>query len=212
MTRIVEKPQDPISKLANIGLYYIRDRDLLFKGIDEALNSPPGPSGEFYLTDAFQYMVDQGSKILTAPVEGWYDCGKPETLLETNGHLLRTSRGFVSSSAMVDATTLGEAVRIEDGVVMEGSTLGENVTLEEGARIVNSSIRNCIVGPGAVIESSVLQELSDRGAFHRPGLQREAQHLGSFTGQGLGRRPSRRAGSGGSPFSRGWRRGPGGGR
>ncbi len=158
ITRIVEKPDEPISKLANIGLYYIRDHELLFQGIDEALGNPPGPSGEFYLTDAFQYMVDHGSRILTAPVEGWYDCGKPETLLKTNEHLLRTTRGWVSDKALVDSTVLGDAVRVEDGVVLEGSTLGSNVTIEEGARVVNSSIRNCIIGPGAVIENSVLHD------------------------------------------------------
>ncbi len=158
MTRIIEKPKDPISKLANIGLYYIRDHELLFKGIDEALNSPPGPSGEFYLTDAFQYMVDQGSKLLTAPVEGWYDCGKPDTLLGTNEHLLRTTRGGVAPSVLVEATVLGEHIRIEDGVTLEGSTLGSNVTIEAGARIVNSSLRRCIIGPGAVIENSVLRD------------------------------------------------------
>jgi len=158
MTRIVEKPKDPISKLANIGLYYIRDRDLLFQGIDHALQNPPGLSGEFYLTDAFQYMVDHGSKILTAPVEGWYDCGKPETLLETNEHLLRTTRGWVSPTAGVDSTVLGDVIRVEDGVMLEGSTVGSNVTIEEGARIVNSSVRNCIIGPGTVIESSVLRD------------------------------------------------------
>lgn len=157
MTRIVEKPQEPISKLANIGLYYIRDRDLLFKGIDTALKSPPGPSGEFYLTDAFQYMVDQGSRILTAPVKGWYDCGKPETLLKTNEHLLRTGRGWISPSASVEATTLGEAIRIGDGVVLEGATLSMNVTVEDGSRIVNSSLRNCIIGPGVLIQDSVLR-------------------------------------------------------
>jgi glucose-1-phosphate thymidylyltransferase len=158
MTRIVEKPSEPISKLANIGLYYIRDRDLLFRGIDKALASPPGPSGEFYLTDAFQYMVDQGSRILTAPVEGWYDCGKPETLLETNEHLLRTRRGGVDPSATVEAAVLDDAVRVEEDVVLDGSTLGSNVTLEHGARVVGSSLRNCIVGPGAVIENSVLHD------------------------------------------------------
>ncbi len=157
MTRIVEKPRDPISKLANIGLYFIRDRELLFKGIDQTLNSAPGPSGEFYLTDAFQFMVDQGSKIFTAPVEGWYDCGKPETILETNDHLLRTTRGWVAPDAVVDATVLDEVVRVEERVVLEGSTIGSSVTIEAGARIVNSSIRNCIIGPGAVIENSVLR-------------------------------------------------------
>jgi glucose-1-phosphate thymidylyltransferase len=158
MTRIVEKPEEPISKLANIGLYYIRDRELLFKGIDKALSSPPGPSGEYYLTDAFQYMVDQGSKILTAPVEGWYDCGKPETLLQTNDHLLRTTRGWVSDSAGVEATVLGDVIRVEDGVMLEGSTFGPNVTIEAGARIINSSLRRCIIGPGAVIRDCVLRD------------------------------------------------------
>ncbi len=68
MVRIIEKPSEPISKLANIGLYYIRDWQLLFEGIHHTLGAGPGPSGEFYLTDAFQYMVDHGSKIQVAPV------------------------------------------------------------------------------------------------------------------------------------------------
>ena len=88
MKQIIEKPKDPISKLANIGLYYIRDWKTLFEGIDETLESTLGPGGEYYLTDAFQYMIDQGAKIRTERVEGWYDCGKPGTLLETNEHLL----------------------------------------------------------------------------------------------------------------------------
>ncbi len=88
MTRIVEKPSEPISKLANIGLYYIRDVASLWKGIDHTLAQPPN-KGEFYLTDAFQWMIEQGKKILTAEVQGWYDCGKLDTLLETNEILLR---------------------------------------------------------------------------------------------------------------------------
>jgi glucose-1-phosphate thymidylyltransferase len=158
MTRIVEKPSEPISKLANIGLYHIRDSKLLFEGIDRTLAVPPGPSGEFYLTDAFQYMVDQGSKLMVAPVAGWYDCGKPETLLDTNRHLLETTRGGVAQGATLDSTVLGEPVRIEEDAVLSGSRVGPNVTVERGARIVNSSLRDCIIGPGAVVEGS---ELSD---------------------------------------------------
>jgi glucose-1-phosphate thymidylyltransferase len=158
MTRIVEKPTEPISKLANIGLYHIRDSRLLFEGIDRTLAAPPGPSGEFYLTDAFQYMVDQGSKLMVAPVAGWYDCGKPETLLDTNRHLLETTRGGVAPGAKLDSTVLAEPVRIEEDAVLSGSRVGPNVTVERGARIVNSNLRDCIIGPGAVVEGS---ELSD---------------------------------------------------
>lgn len=158
MTRIVEKPTEPISKLANIGLYYIRDHRLLFEGIDRTLATTPGPSGEYYLTDAFQYMVDQGSKLLAAPVEGWYDCGKPDTLLQTNRHLLETTRGWIAPGARVESTVLGDPVRIEEGVFLQGSNLGPNVTVERGARIVNSTLRDCIVGPNAVVENAVLHD------------------------------------------------------
>jgi len=88
MTKIVEKPSEPISRLANIGLYYIKDTAALWRGVDHVLTSPAN-KGEFYLTDAFQHMIEHGRKILTAEVGGWYDCGKLDTLLETNEVLLR---------------------------------------------------------------------------------------------------------------------------
>ena len=62
MTKIVEKPDTPISKRANIGLYYIRNWKLLYEGIDHVLKQPKN-KGEYYLTDAFQYMIDKGAKI-----------------------------------------------------------------------------------------------------------------------------------------------------
>ena len=80
MTKIVEKPSTPISKRANIGLYYVKNWKLLFEGIDYTLTQPTN-KGEYYLTDAFQYMIDNGSKIKVIDVEGWYYAGKLDTLL-----------------------------------------------------------------------------------------------------------------------------------
>src|SRR6266550_5575805 len=91
MTKIVEKPKTPISKRANIGLYYIRNWKLLFEGIDWVLKQPKN-QGEYFLTDAFQYMIDKGAKISVIDVEGWYDAGKIETLLETNQTMLTKGR------------------------------------------------------------------------------------------------------------------------
>jgi glucose-1-phosphate thymidylyltransferase len=158
MERIVEKPKEPISKLANIGLYYIRDYGLLFEGIHDTLRRPTGPGGEFFLTDAFQYMVDHGAKLLTAPVAGWYDCGKLETLIETNQHLLETGQGGVSKNARVESVRVIEPVRIEDDVVVKGGSIGPNVTLEKGARVDGSTLRDTIVGAGARIDSSELHD------------------------------------------------------
>jgi len=157
MSTIVEKPKEPVSRLANIGLYYIRDHELLFDGIRHTLASEPGPGGEFYLTDAFQYMVDHGAKILTAPVAGWWDAGKPETLLETNAHLLSTLHGGIAASAVVERTEIVEPVRIEDGVVIRGGRIGPNVTLERGSRVEETEISDSVVGPGAVLEHAKLR-------------------------------------------------------
>jgi glucose-1-phosphate thymidylyltransferase len=143
MTKIVEKPDTPVSKLANIGLYYVRDWRTLFDGITQVLDSPPN-KGEFFLTDAFQYMVDQGKKILTAEVKGWYDCGKVETLLDTNRHVLETGRA--RKPAIPAGVTIVEPVYIEDGVTLLESTIGPNVSLGAGSVIEGSKLSNSILG------------------------------------------------------------------
>lgn len=159
MEKIVEKPKEPVSKLANIGLYYIRDFGLLFEGIHHTIKAPKGPTGEYYLTDAFQYMVDHGAKLLVAPVEGWYDCGKPETLLETNHHLLQNAgRGGVDRKAKVSGAEIVQPVRIEEGVEISGGTIGPNVTVGRGSRIVDSTLRHVIVGHDTKVTKSDLHD------------------------------------------------------
>jgi len=149
MERIVEKPSEPVSKLANIGVYYIRDYKLLYEGIHDTLASKPGKGGEFYLTDAFQYMVDHGARLRTAPVSGWYDCGKAETLIDTNRHLLETTRGGVDETASVEDAEIVEPVRIEAGAVVRGGRLGPNVTVERDAHLENAVLSDTLVGEGA---------------------------------------------------------------
>jgi glucose-1-phosphate thymidylyltransferase len=160
MTKIVEKPSTPISKLANIGLYYIKDVDALWKGIDHTLASPAN-KGEFYLTDAFQHMIEHGRKILTAEVGGWYDCGKLDTLLETNETLLR--QGHAKHQAFPGVTII-DPVLIQDGVTIERSTIGPNVTLEAGTKVSGSTLSHTIVGQKSSISNSTLHHsmLGDR--------------------------------------------------
>ncbi len=155
MRRIVEKPSEPISRLANIGVYYVRDHHLLFEGIDHTLASDPH-LGEYFLTDALQYMVDRGAGIKVLEVEGWYDCGKPETLLATNRHLLGTGRG--RRPDQVRDSKIVEPVRVEGGVELSAASIGPNVTIGRGSRVVRSSLRDCIVGEDCVIEDCDLYD------------------------------------------------------
>jgi len=155
MTQIIEKPSEPISKLANIGLYYIRDWKLLFEGIQHVLESDPGASGEYYLTDAFQYMIDKGAKLKVVEVAGWYDAGKPETLLETNHHLLSTSRGRAPEPR--SGVVIREPVHIADNVELEGCEIGPNVTISAGSVVRDSRVAHTIIGRQSVIQGCELQ-------------------------------------------------------
>ena len=155
MTKIVEKPTTPISKRANIGLYYIRNWKLLYEGIDWVLKQPKN-KGEYYLTDAFQYMIDQGAKIRVIDVEGWYDAGKIDTLLETNRAMLE--KGRARRPAKNDGCTIVDPVYVEEGVTLRRSTIGPNVTLGAGAVVEDSELRDTLVGERTKILRSVLHD------------------------------------------------------
>jgi len=155
MTKIVEKPSTPISRRANIGLQYVKDWRALFDGIAHVLKSPPGKGGEFYLTDAFQYMVDKGKKLLVSEVGGWYDCGKVDTLLETNEHLLRHGRGK-RPKHVPDGVKITDPVYIEDGVTLQDVEIGPNVAIEAGSTIIGSEIKHSILGKGVRVDRSLV--------------------------------------------------------
>jgi glucose-1-phosphate thymidylyltransferase len=153
MTRIVEKPDTPISKRANIGLYYIKNWKLLFEGIEHVLTQPKN-KGEYYLTDAFQYMIDKGAKIKVIDVEGWYDAGKLDTLLDTNRVMLEKGRARIPAG--VDPGQVIEPAYIEDGARITGSRVGPNVSIGAGTVIEGSTIRDTIIGSRSRIISSNL--------------------------------------------------------
>ena len=156
MTKIVEKPKEPISKLANIGLYYIRDVDAMWKGIDHVLASPKN-KGEWYLTDAFQWMIEHGKRIKTAEVGAWLDCGAPGTTLETHALLLDRTKGGGPRNFAKDVKII-EPCLIAENVVIERSTVGPHVALGEGSVVRDSAIEEAIVGERCKLERTELKD------------------------------------------------------
>jgi glucose-1-phosphate thymidylyltransferase len=154
MRRIIEKPKQPVSKLANIGLYYIRSVDLLFEGIAHVMEQPP-KLGEYFLTDAFQYMIDQGAKLLTSEVSEWWDCGKPETLLETNLKVL--DEESAAAPTPIPGVEFVLPVCIGEGVVLEKATVGPNVSIAAGSVLRGSKVSDSIIGAGSVLEDCELE-------------------------------------------------------
>ena len=156
MTKIVEKPETPISKRANIGLYYVKNWKLLYDGIDWTLKQPKN-KGEYYLTDAFQYMIDKGAKLQVVDVEGWYDAGKLDTLLETNRIVLDNGAARRPKD-LEKSVTIHDPVFIEDGVTISNATIGPNVTLGKGCRVESSTLTDTIVGSQCTIRHSTLHD------------------------------------------------------
>jgi glucose-1-phosphate thymidylyltransferase len=154
MTKIVEKPSEPISKRANIGLYYIRNWQLLYEGIAHVLSTAPN-KGEWYLTDAFQYMIDHGARIKVVDVEGWYDAGQLETLLDTNRTMLEKGRAR-RPAVLGEGATIVEPVYIEDGVTIEHATVGPNVSIGTGSVVRHATIADAVIGDRAHISHAAL--------------------------------------------------------
>jgi glucose-1-phosphate thymidylyltransferase len=155
MREIIEKPELPVSKLANIGLYYIRNVDLLFEGISHVMEQPP-KFGEYFLTDAFQYMIDHGAKLLTSEVSEWWDCGKPETLLDTNLRVLNEEAAPAPDP--IPGVEFVSPVCIGEGVVLENVVIGPNVSIAAGSKLRRSKVQNSIIGADCVLEDCELDQ------------------------------------------------------
>lgn len=153
-TRLVEKPEHPKSNWMIAGLYYFQNPPLLRSCLDELIQSNKRTKNEFQLTDALQMMIDRGEKFATFPLSGWYDCGKPETLLSTNRALLDKK----SQARILPGTVIHEPVFIAETATVENAVLGPYATISAGANVKNAIIRDSIIGDGAHIEGVMLSE------------------------------------------------------
>ncbi|MBX3009515.1 MAG: nucleotidyl transferase [Melioribacteraceae bacterium] len=154
IVRLVEKPKEPISKLALVGLYYIKDSRLLVESLNELFDKDIRTKGEFQLTDALQIMINKGEYFTTFPVEGWYDCGKPETLLNTNQFLLKNG----GTHKIYDSVVIVDPVYIAESAIVENSIIGPFTTISDNCEIIDSIIKNTIVNSGARIEKAMLKD------------------------------------------------------
>ncbi|MBW3000608.1 NTP transferase domain-containing protein [Candidatus Woesearchaeota archaeon] len=155
LEKMVEKPDKPISNLANIGVYYIKDYKLMFKGIRYLYNKKINIKGEYFLPDAFAYMINKGAKLLCHKVKAWHDFGKPETMIESNRELLKKGR---HREIKTENSLIIPPVHIADDVKIKDSIIGPHVTIGRGAEIINSIVRDSIIGENAKIKDLLLDE------------------------------------------------------
>lgn len=156
VTHLVEKPEHPKTNLAIAGLYFFRRPALLKECLDELVAKDIRTKNEYQLTDALQLMIDRGEKFATFHVEEWFDAGKPETLLETNRHLLDLApMGSVNMLAR-SSVVIRPPVYIDESAIVTNSVIGPYASIGARTTVENAIVRDSVVGEGVEIRDILL--------------------------------------------------------
>lgn len=151
---LIEKPDNPPSNLALVGLYYITNPSLLFECLEEIIKRNIRSKGEYQLTDALQKMLERGEVITTFQISHWYDCGTVEALLEANQRLLEKLP--CSPKTNFESTVLIPPVYIHPTACIYGSVIGPHVSIGKEAFLKDVRLRDTIVGEKVRIEGVIL--------------------------------------------------------
>ena len=162
IVKLIEKPAQPISRLAVIGIYYVKSMPDLYDAIDDQMARGIKTKNEYFIADAFQIMIDRGKTIVPKAVTIWEDCGNAEALLHTNQYLLShdpptpaqrpgsviVPPSFVSREATLESAVVGPHASIGAGATVRSAVVRDAI-VEDGASIVDAVIEHSIVGRGA---------------------------------------------------------------
>lgn len=150
---MVEKPEEPISRLAQVGLYYLQDGADFMAYLQATIDAGEKVKGEYFLPSVFMRMIRDGKRFCAPELDAWLDCGKPETLLETNRYLLRERHhceGRLHNSVLI------APVHIAPSVAIHNSIIGPNVSIGPDCVVENSIIRESIINPQTRVKEMVL--------------------------------------------------------
>lgn len=151
----VEKPQQFVSDLAIIGIYYFKDGENLRNELQYLVDHNVKVSGEYQLTDAIENMRRKGIKFIPGQVQEWLDCGNKQATVETNSRYLEFVRDqqLIDPSVKLINSVVVPPVFVGENVVIENTVLGPHVSVGKGTSIKDSVIRNSIIQENTVIKS-----------------------------------------------------------
>lgn len=175
--QLVEKPQDMKNNLAIVGFYYFRRAEDLIAAIVEQMERKTQLKGEYYLVDAINIMLEKGLRMRVQPIEEWHDCGKPDTLLETNRYLLESGRDNSAEASQRKDIVAIPPVFIDPTAEIERSVIGPHVSVGPECVIKNSMLQNSIVDANSEITDTSLSDSL---------IGREARVVGSHRSLNVG--------------------------
>jgi glucose-1-phosphate thymidylyltransferase len=164
IVRLVEKPRQPVSDLALVGIY------MFDHSIWEAVESiKPSWRNEYEITDAIQWLVEHGRRVFPYVHEGWWiDTGKKDDMLEANRLILEELQSATDGFVDRESHLIGKVI-IEKGAEIINSTIRGPAIIGEGTRVVNSYIgpfssiyHHCVVENSEIEHSIVLEHCTIR--------------------------------------------------
>jgi glucose-1-phosphate thymidylyltransferase len=158
ISRVVEKPAIPKSNMALVGIYKIKETSLLFACIKRIIEQDGISHDEFTLTDALECMIQKGAKIKFFKVQNWFDCGKKETLLESNATMLKKFGGKIIGQEKFENTIIIPPVSIGEGCDIKNSVIGPNVSIGEHTVLNYTIVKESIIGSFSKLYDVVLDE------------------------------------------------------
>jgi glucose-1-phosphate thymidylyltransferase len=178
ITKFEEKPTIPKSNLAIVGFNYFKKPRILFECLNDIIARNKRTRDEFQITDAFQLMLGHDLILKPVVVEGWYDCGTPESLLETNrfmlekgGHMRQLPDSiiippvFIPDNAEVNHSIIGPHVSIGDNAVIQYSLISDSI-IGSNAKVVRASLVGSLIGDHAeIIERPRRLSLGDNSSL-----------------------------------------------
>lgn len=153
--KVIEKPEIPTSNLALVGLYKIKNSNILFDCIENMMRKPAKSEREQYsLTDALMDMIQQDIVFNIYKVENWYDCGSRKSLLLSNQILLEKNNRL--PDVPFENTVILPPVHIAENCVISNSIIGPYVAIAENTNINNSIVKNSIIGAYSQLDTIIL--------------------------------------------------------
>ena len=158
ITDFVEKPQEFISDLAIIGIYYFRDGENLRKELQYLIDNDLKEKGEYQITNALENMKQKGLKFAPGKVIEWLDCGNKNNTVYTHARWLESKSGenLIDASLINRNALVIEPCFIGKGVTIVNSVIGPHVSLADGCTVENTIVRNSIVQKNTRIQNSVI--------------------------------------------------------
>ncbi|HPD64039.1 MAG TPA: sugar phosphate nucleotidyltransferase [Bacteroidia bacterium] len=159
ITRFVEKPKEFVSDLAIIGIYYFKDASALLREIEFLLENNITGNGEYQLTDALERLMNKGMKIKAAEVQGWFDCGNKNAVLQTHQEIFKLGK-FQKTNLLpenITGSVIHQPCYIAEDVKIIDSEIGPYVSIGNGTIVENAKIENSIIYSHASIQNATLR-------------------------------------------------------